>query len=210
MKVISILALLMVVVFVQPAAAATAVPVKLTEPQRQALKRVEDHLTGIKTMEARFLQVSSNGSFAEGRLFLSRPGKLRFEYLPPSPILIVSSGLVVTYYDRELEQVTQVLLKATPLEFLVRENLKLSGDVTVTKFERRRGILRITVQETDSPEEGSITLALSEAPMALRQWQIQDAQGVVTTVTLSNTRVGMTLDPKLFQFEEPKGSDVDP
>ncbi|MDA0239646.1 MAG: outer-membrane lipoprotein carrier protein LolA [Proteobacteria bacterium] len=210
MKVISMLAVLMLVGFTQPATAATAVPVKLTEPQQQMLKRVEDHLSGIKTMEARFVQVSSSGSFAEGRLYLSRPGKLRFEYLPPTPILIVSSGLVVTYYDRELEQVTQILLKATPLEFLVRENLKLSGDVTVTKFERRRGILRITVQETDSPEEGSITLAFSEAPLALRQWQVQDAQGVVTTVTLSNTRVGMTLDPKLFQFEEPKESKIDP
>lgn len=202
-------ALFLVTVFVSSAIAETAKPAQLSDDQRQTIKRVEDHLSSIKTMQAKFLQVASSGSFAEGQLYLSRPGKIRFEYAPPTPILIVSSGLVVTYFDRELEQVTQILLKATPLEFLVRENLKLSGDVTVTKFEQRRGILRITVQETDSPEEGAITLAFSEAPLALRQWVVRDAQGVATTVTLNNARVGIKLDPELFRFEAPAQSDVD-
>ena len=100
------------------AEAATAVPTELSPEERRTVSQAERYLNDIKTLQARFIQESSNGGVAQGRIYLSRPGKLRFEYDPPTPILIVSSGLVVTYYDRELEQVSEVLLSATPLDVL--------------------------------------------------------------------------------------------
>ena len=186
------------------AAAETAVPAKLSAQDQADISRIERDLNSIKTLEARFIQISTNGGVAEGRVYLSRPGKLRFEYAPPTPILIVSSGLVITYYDHELQQVTETLLKATPVAFLVQEKVALSGDVTVTKIERGRGLLRVTVTETDDAEDGSITLVYTDKPFALRQWVVVDPQGSSTTITLVNTRTGLKLDPKLFVFEPPK------
>ena len=132
---------------------------------------------------------------------------MRFEYDPPTPILIVSSGLILTYYDRELEQVTETLLHTTPVAFLVRDKVKLAGDITITKLQRGHGVLRITVTETDSPDEGSIKLVFTERPLAFRQWVITDPLGVDTTITLFNVRTGVKHDKNLFVFVPPKEVD---
>ena len=188
----------------QNAAQKTAKPVPLTEAQKAGLRRVEDHLNGLKTLRARFIQVSQRGQVAEGDLYLQRPGKVRFEYDPPVPILIVSSGLVLYYFDKELEQTSQVFVRATPVGILVREKLSFTDDVTVSHFVQRAGTIRITVQRTDDPEEGAITLVFNANPLMLRQWVVLDALGRQTSVTLTNVRTGLPLDPELFKFEAPK------
>jgi outer membrane lipoprotein-sorting protein len=201
-------AIILAVLFFTPTVnAETAVPTKLSEKDRADIVRIERYLNDLKTLQARFLQISTKGGVAEGKVYLSRPGKLRFEYDPPTPILIVSSGLVVTYYDRELEQVSEVFLRTTPISFLVREKVALSGDVTVTGFERRRGLIRVTLTKTDDPEQGSITLVFTDRPFELRQWVVVDPQSVATTITLNKMRTGLRLDPKLFKFIAPKRDD---
>ncbi|MDP7626287.1 MAG: outer-membrane lipoprotein carrier protein LolA, partial [Rhodospirillales bacterium] len=87
--------------------------------------------------------------------------------------------------------------------FLVEEDIKLHGDVTVTKFEKGSNILRVTLARTKDPEQGSITMIFSDQPLALRQWIITDQQEIRTTVTLSNLESGIIIDPKLFIFKRP-------
>ena len=182
----------------------SAKPVPLTGAQKAELKRVEDYLNGLKTLQARFIQVSQRGQVAEGNLYLQRPGRVRFEYDPPVPILIVSSGPVLYYFDKELEQTTQVFVRATPVGILVREKLSFTGDVTVSHFVQRAGAIRITVQRSGDPEDGAITLVFSDRPLMLRQWVVLDAQGKQTSVTLNNVRTGLPLDPALFRFDVPE------
>ncbi len=186
------------------AAQETARPVPLTDAQKAELRRVEDHLNGLETLQARFIQVSQRGQVAEGDLYLQRPGRIRFEYDSPVPILIVSSGPVLYYFDKELEQTTQVFVRTTPVGLLVREKLSFADDVTVSHFARRAGAIRITVQRTGDPGEGAITLVFSDKPLRLRQWVVLDAQGRRTSVTLTNVRTGHRLDPKLFRFDAPE------
>ena len=75
----------------------------------------------------------------------------------------------------------------------------MDGDITVTKFKRSRGVLRLTVQDTDEPEKGSLTLVFAEKPLALRKWTVIDARNIRTNITLTGLETGMKLDPKLFQ-----------
>ena len=121
------------------AAQTTAKPVPLTRAEKAELGRVEDYLNGLRTLQARFIQVSQRGQVAEGDLYLQRPGRVRFEYDPPVPILIVSSGPVLYYFDKELEQTTQVFVRTTPVGILVREKLSFADDVTVSHFAKRAG-----------------------------------------------------------------------
>ncbi len=184
-------------------AAEAAMPVPLSEKDRADIARIEDYLNGLKTLRAGFIQVASNGTVAEGKLYLHRPGKIRFEYDPPVPILIVSSGLILYYYDKELDQTTQVFVNATPIGVLTKENLSFSNEITVSHFARDAGTLRLTVQQTDEPDEGAITLVFSDRPLALRKWTVLDAQGTQTTVALNNVETGINLDPGLFKFTVP-------
>ena len=183
--------------------AAEAISAKISAENQQDLKRIETFLNGMETVRAGFLQVSSNGTIATGKLLLSRPGKMRFEYDPPVPIMMIADGTFLIYIDKELKHVIHSWLSKSLIGFLVEEDIKLNGDVTVTKFKKGSNILRATLVRTKDPEQGSITLIFSDQPLALRQWIITDQQGIRTTVTLSNLESVLKIDPKLFIFDRP-------
>ena len=131
---------------------------------------------------------------------------MRFEYDPPSPILMIADGTFLVYVDKDLEQVTHILQKNTPVGILAREDVQLTGDITVIGFARSRGTIRLTLAQTDDPEKGAITLIFTDKPLQLKKWVVIDPQGVRTTVTFSDMRFGVKLDPKLFQFQGLKES----
>src|SRR5262249_52349006 len=134
--------------------AIAAVNPRLTEQDRADIARVEAYLNDIKTLSARFMQVSDTGGTAEGKLFLSRPGKLRLEYDPPVPILMVANSGFLIHYDKQLKSVTHLPIDSTPAGLLVREHVALSGDVTVSAVERGPGSLRVTMTQTKDPNAG--------------------------------------------------------
>ncbi|MBN07572.1 MAG: hypothetical protein CMM45_07055 [Rhodospirillaceae bacterium] len=184
------------------AEAEVAVAARLTAQDKIDLKRVEDYLERLSTLKSSFLQTSSNGNVASGKLFISRPGKLRFEYDPPASILMISDGIFLIYIDKDLDQVTHIFLKSTPVNFLVREDIRMDGDITVTKITRSRGLLRLTIRDTDEPGKGSMTLIFADKPLALRKWTVIDAQNIRTNVMLAGVETGMKLDPRLFQHNQ--------
>lgn len=171
---------------------------------RAALARVEAYLNGLRTLRARFLQVAQNGVSAQGTALISRPGRMRFDYDPPEPLLLVAAGGQVLMYDRELRQPTAVPASSTPLGVLLRPQIRLSGDITVFGTERSGGFLRIGLYRTEAPAEGRLILAFAEDPLELRQWTVLDAQGRETRVTLYEVESGMTLDNRLFDFNDPR------
>ena len=178
---------------------------RLSDADRADIIRIERHINEIETLQARFLQVTSTGDYSEGTLFLWRPGRLRIEYDPPSPMLIVANRTWLIYEDKELEQITQLPLAATPADILVADNISLFSDAfTITRFERGAGSLRLTVARAEDPLAGNITLVFSDRPLALKKWTVIDAQGVATTVSLLGSRLGAPLNPKLFEYELPE------
>jgi outer membrane lipoprotein-sorting protein len=186
-----------------PAMAANTAGATLSEQDRGDVARVEEYLNAIRTLSARFMQISDTGGTAEGKLYLSRPGKLRLEYDPPVPILLVANSGFLIHYDKQLKTVAHLPIDSTPAGLLVRERVALSGDVAVTKVERGPGSLRVTVVQSKDPQAGRITLVFSERPFALSNWQVTDAQGSVTRVALIDPHAGMPLDPALFRLNEP-------
>jgi outer membrane lipoprotein-sorting protein len=185
-------------------AAVGAAPARaLSDQDRADVARVENYLNEIRTLSARFMQVSDTGGTAEGKLFLSRPGKLRLEYDPPVPILMVANSGFLIHYDKQLKAVTHLPIDSTPAGLLVRERIVLSGDVTVSAVERGPGSLRVSLLQSKDPQAGKITLVFGERPFALSNWQVVDAQGNVTRVALLEPRVGVPLDPALFRFTDP-------
>ncbi len=172
--------------------------------QQQALARVEAYLNDIRTMHARFVQYAEDGAVASGDLYLQRPGRLRFEYTPPTPILMVATGRTFVFYDAELDQVTYLPLGATPLAFLLADRFSFADDdLAVTRMRDEPGALSITVTDPENPGEGEVTLVFGDAPLALRQWIVVDAQGRRTTVALTDMRTNLTLDEELFRFVDP-------
>lgn len=179
-----------------PAAAA------LTAQDSDDLQRIAAYLNGIRTMYAKFQQLTSGGGTVTGQLWMARPGRMRFEYNPPAQILLLADMFYVYYVDKELAQMSKVGLKSTPAWLLLRDPVTFS-DLIVTRFERAANALRVSVVEKAEPDNGSLTMVFSVNPLALQQWSIVDQQRKTTTVSLYDERLGMALDPKLFVYQDP-------
>ncbi len=182
--------------------AVAAEPVALSPDQSAAVRRAVRYLNDISTLKARFIQISSNGAYAEGDVIIQRPGKMRFEYDPPHPVLIIANGLSLLFYDRELKQASFLPLWETPLWFLIRKEVTLSEGIVVSAVEQSPGALRITITDKDLSETGSVTLVFSDRPLALKKWEITDAQGILTQVSLINARYGIEVDPLAFDYSD--------
>lgn len=169
------------------------------------LQRIEDSLNAVKTVRSAFRQYASTGENAQGQLYLKRPGRLRVEYQPPVPVLVVADGTFLVYYDRKLEQVSHIPLGSTPAGILLDKHLSLADDkLLVTDYQRVDGTIRVGVTRKDAAGEGSILLIFDEKTASLQQWAVTDAQGITTLVTLVDPAFNVDLDSSLFVFKDPR------
>lgn len=178
---------------------------RLSGEDQLQIARIESYLNRLGTLRARFVQVSSNGAVAEGDVYLSRPGRMRIEYDPPVPVLIVATGTLLVYFDKELQQVSHLPLSSTPVAILTKDAISLQDqDLIITGFESGAQMLRLTVVQAEDPLAGSVTLAFSANPIALKKWTVVDAQGIETQVMLQSPVFDLPLDPELFRFRDPR------
>lgn len=173
--------------------------------QASVIADVERYLNAIDTLEATFSQIAPNGELATGTVYIQRPGRLRFDYDPPSRIRLVAPGdWRLVFYDASIQQVNVIPISQTPLGILLDAEIALDADVEVTGIERAGDEVALTVVRKDAADQGSVTLVFGERPLALRRWSVVDAQGLVTHVLLEDVEMGGALDPELFRWRDPK------
>lgn len=190
------------------AIAAPATPVSLSAQDQAVVAKVEEYLNGITTLQSKFLQVAPNGRQATGTFYLWRPGRMRLEYDRPLKDFIVADGSFVFYWDGEMRQQSSAPIGSTLADFILRKNIRLSGDVTVTDVFQAPGVIEVSLLETKDPGKGTLTLVFEDHPFQLRKWRVLDAQGMTTEVALLNPRTDVTFDREMFYFKEPqRGSD---
>ena len=172
-------------------------------PQDQAdVKRVEDYLNSMPTVKADFIQTTPSGATYNGVFYLKRPGRLRFEYAKPNKNFVVADGAFIHFWDDKNKDQSSAPISQTLADFLLRQQIKLSGDVTPVKVTRAAGLITIDLVETGNENVGSITLVLTDRPLGLKQWRITDPNGV-TEVSLLNPQYNTDIDPGLFRFKTP-------
>lgn len=180
--------------------AAVQAPAPFTDPQNVPadLARVDAALNGTLSFQGRFAQYGADGSFAQGTIYLKRPGKLRFEYDAPSPLLIVSDGVTLTQQDRALETSDRVPLSSTPLNFFLKENVQLARDTEVIGLTKDFREWRVSARDGSGEMDGVITLIFDSNSLALKEWVITDGFGGNTRLLLSDLVYNQRLNPRLF------------
>jgi len=196
----ALLAVIGTLILAQPAARAAAQPVTLTAEQQELVGRIEAFVNDITTVQAQFVQMTGSGGYARGTLYLHRPGRMRFEYEPPVPYLLVSNGTFFIYVDKELEQVTYLPLGQTPAHLLLRENFSLSDGLILTGFKEEGSVVRLEVADSKEPDLGRVTLTFNRNPLSLKSWTVLDPQAQRIQVTLVDPHYGMKLDSDLFVY----------
>ncbi|QIE56275.1 outer membrane lipoprotein carrier protein LolA [Pikeienuella piscinae] len=185
--------------FASPAAAQDA----------RELARISAYLNSITTLAGHFVQIDPDGILSEGKFYMSRPGRIRFEYDEPNPALVVADGTWVGVVDKRYDQVNRYPLNETPLNLILRADVNLGREGAVEGIEVADGQMRVRARDPDHPERGSITMIFGANPLELRQWIIDDAQGGSTTVALSDMRANVGIDPSQFVIPKRGGQKVD-
>ncbi len=170
--------------------------------QKIPLQALSAYLNGITSAESDFSQINADGSISTGRIFIKRPGRVRFEYAPPDQSLVLASGGQVAIFDAKSNQPPeQYPLKRTPLNLILAEDVNLGRAKMVQAHTADGTSTRVMAQDPDNPEYGTIELVFTDNPVALRQWVITDDLGQQTTVILGDLKSGGNLKASLFSFE---------
>ena len=170
------------------------------------LARVDAAMNSTASFSGRFAQYAADGSFAQGQVYIKRPGKLRFEYDAPNPLLIVSDGVTLTQQDKALETIDRVPLSATPLNYFLKENINLANDTEVISLQKTYNEWRVTARDGSGELDGTITMVFDAQNLALKEWVIADSFGGETRVLLSELKYNERINPRLFILrDEPRG-----
>ncbi len=166
-----------------------------------AIQMADDYFNAAKFMTADFVQVGVDGRRAEGKLYVSKPGKLRFEYAQPATMEIIADGVSVAIRDRKLQTQQIYFIGQTPLKFLLQEHLKLKRDVKITNVSSNTNSTIITLEDTATfGGTSKIKLAFDNKNFSLKQWEVTDPQGYQTLVTLHNIDLKSVPDNGLFRI----------
>jgi outer membrane lipoprotein-sorting protein len=176
-------------------------PGQLDAAQRATLARVNAYFNSIQNVTANFEQVGPDGSRAVGKLYLSRPGKIRFQYAPPSPLEIIADGSSVSVKNRKLATQELWPLSQTPLRFLLQQNIDLTRSSNVLGVYQEPEMVSVVLEEKNAiGGKAQIQLMFSGKNYELRQWTVTDAQGMETSVALSDVTAQAKLDDNLFKI----------
>jgi len=169
---------------------------------RTDLARIDASMNATHSFQGNFVQVAPNGEVSQGEIWLQRPGKVRFEYAAPNPLLIVSDGVTLVQNDRQLETFDRVPLSATPLNYFLKENINLANDTEVIGLQKLPGQWIVSARDGSGQQEGAITMVFDSETLALQTWVISDDFGGATRVQLSNLQYNGQIDPRQFILRE--------
>lgn len=159
-----------------------AFPAFAGESDGAVLSRIDAYLNAYPRLQARFVQTAPDGGVSEGMLYLERPGKMRWEYAPPSPVLLVAEGGTAIFFDRELEQTSHFSTRDHWLGLLAREDIALAALPQLKAVAQEVGMIRLTLEQG----EERLTMVFSAAPLELKTLDAVDATGQATTIALSS------------------------
>ncbi len=183
-------------------AAQSATPL-IGEEQAEALRRINAYFNAIINLQGRFEQVDSTNKQSSGRFYVQRPGKIRFDYAPPSALRIVADGSHLAIEDSDLKTVEKYPIKSTPFRLLLSDSVDLERDARIVGVESQEGTLAITLEDKSGDAAGAIKLVFESGDeLQLSEWTITDAQGLTTRVTITDTVSGRKVAADFFNAKE--------
>jgi len=169
-----------------------------SDQQKADLDKISAYLNGFQSLKASFVQIGPDGGLEQGEVSIQKPGQIRFEYRPPSPVLIVATGGSVYVKNSRVNTLDRYDLSDTPLGLLLNARVDLKANKAVIGVSEQNGAIVVRARTAANRNDSNITLVFSTPGIELRQWTVRDDQGGNTTVALQNVQLNAKLDGALF------------
>jgi len=172
------------------------------DKQKAQAAKVSNYLSSLQTVIGNFVQVGPDGTKTKGQFFIQKPGKLRFEYEPPTPIAIIADGSMLAVRDQRLATQDIYPLSQTPLRYLLSDRIDLMKDTNVVSVTSDDLFISITIEERQILLGTSrLLLMVGAKDGQLKQWTVTDPQGYDTTVAVYNLDTSRKVDPGMFKID---------
>ncbi|MGD9502658.1 MAG: outer membrane lipoprotein carrier protein LolA [Methyloceanibacter sp.] len=173
------------------------------EDQTEAIARVNAYFNGITNLQGSFQQVDSTNKQSSGRFYVQRPGKIRFDYAPPSALRIIADGSHLAIEDSDLKTVEKYPIQSTPFKLLLSESVDIANDARIVGVETQEGLLAVTLEDKSGDAAGTIKLVFQNGPeLQLKEWSITDAQNLTTRVIVSDVVPGRKVAADFFTSKQ--------
>ena len=170
--------------------------------QKAQATKVSNYLSSLQQLSGNFVQVGPDGSKTKGDFYIQKPGKVRFEYDPPSPIAIIADGSSLAVRDLKLATQDIYPLSQTPLRFLLSDRIDLLKDTNVVSVTADDIFISVTIEEKLALIGTSrLMLMVGTKDGQLKQWTVTDPRGYDTTVAVYNLDSSKKVDPGLFKID---------
>jgi outer membrane lipoprotein-sorting protein len=188
---------------VQAVAPIAQAPRHFSPEDQAALQRATTYLNSLQSVEGNFVQLAHDGRSTRGTVYIKKPGRIRFEYEKPNPTLIVADGTTVAVENNQLRTTDRYPIGNTPLRLLLT-TVDLANDPHVVSIQRQSGLLAVTAAERSGPATGQVTMYFADTgnTLQLSHWDVEDARGQHTMVSVSGLHDVADLPPQLFTIED--------
>ena len=176
-----------------------AEPARAQAAPAAVAQKIANHFASVKTMSGEFVQFGPRGEQTGGKFFISRPGKIRFNYEAPSPMRVIADGKSVVIGNQKMKTWDIYPLSKTPLKLLLSDEIDLTGKM-VRDVKEEPDLITIVLGDRTVFGDATITLMFDPKTYDLRQWTITDAQKKDTSVMIFNVKNGVPMDDKVFQI----------
>lgn len=212
LRVIALAVLLVTGLAQRPSMAQSETDIFLGPAQVDAVQIVNSYLNSFVHLEGDFTQIAPDGQVSEGRFFIRRPGRARFDYAEPNRLLVIADGFWIGIVDRKLRTTDRYPIGSTPYWALLKDEVDLSTDSRILAVERDSGLILVSIDDPTGQAAGSLTLIFEEvgtpsdhigdSALRLSQWLVTDVQGLTTSVVVTNLVEGRRTTNNMFTLHQ--------
>ncbi|MEM7619202.1 MAG: outer membrane lipoprotein carrier protein LolA [Pseudomonadota bacterium] len=179
-------------------------PIDMDDETAEFVQKVSDYFNGIIDLQGAFIQTNPENQQSKGKFFVKRPGRLRFDYAPPSKLRIVSDSEFLSIEDHDIGSMERYPLESTPFKLLLNQKVDLLAEAKILNVSRGQDIAIITVSDKADDSSGKLKLIFTAPELELKEWIITDPQGLDTRIQVSNLSTDQALKPEMFKLGEEK------
>ena len=173
----------------------------IASAENDVVAGINRYLTDMSSVSARFVQENADGSTSTGTFYMQKPGKMRFEYDPPSPAMVIADGEALAVYDRKSNRGPQVYPQSsTPLSLLSRQDIDVTKSRFVRLIETRNDQIFMLMFDPEEPDNGTMLMIFDQNPVKLAGWVVADAAGQESRIVLQDLVTDISLENKLFSI----------
>jgi outer membrane lipoprotein-sorting protein len=168
--------------------------------QLALIQKVSLYFNRMSDLKGGFVQTSADNKRAHGKFYVKRPGRFRFDYGPPSKVVILSDGEYLAIQDHDLKTDDRIALDQTPFRVLMRKDVDLLRDARILEVQDVSDVIVLLLEDKNPDNPGRIKLYLAKKPdLELKEWVTTDNQGLETRIELTEVTRVDNLDASMFK-----------